>query len=213
MGHIKSANIRPFVFIHLESDLHQKLNISGVVCKQCLLKLCKDPHISFWYILLTKLTAHRQTRRHNRAYNQPPFDSWQRSLYEVNLPLSRSVANSHRPLQSTVNRSLKVQQGGTSPINGKCTNVMTYEAQRQWCGASAFLPIPILLCLADLPSFIFDPSVFTRMLPRMGLHEQTSSLSVLYAHAVACGTSLMQIFFDNVYSSSPLSFLASCTRY
>ena len=115
MGHIKSANIRPFVFIHLESDLHQKLNISGVVCKQCLLKLCKDPHISFWYILLTKLTAHRQTRRHNRAYNQSPFDSWQRSLYEVNLPLSRSVANSHRPLQSTVNRSLKVQQGGTWP--------------------------------------------------------------------------------------------------
>jgi len=39
MADMKIVNFGPFVLSHLERDLYQKLIVSGVVCKECLLQI------------------------------------------------------------------------------------------------------------------------------------------------------------------------------
>jgi len=60
---IKIANFGPFVVDHLECN--QKLIISKVVCKECLLYFAKTHKLLFEIFCLQKWSTHRYTAIHD----------------------------------------------------------------------------------------------------------------------------------------------------
>jgi len=72
---MRIANFGPMVISHLECDLHKKLNISRVVCKECLTQILQRSINEFFETpCLQKLITHteRDTQTQLSTYQLPP---------------------------------------------------------------------------------------------------------------------------------------------